>query len=94
VIIESGLRLLRTRNDENSIRKPTECMSFSSIVLLLGYYCSLIFISMCNNLTYLVLVIQFGNNYSGHAVAQVVEALRYKPEGCGFDSRWCNRKFH
>jgi hypothetical protein len=21
-------------------------------------------------------------------VAQLVEALRYKPEGCGFDSRW------
>ena len=28
----------------------------------------------------------------GYAVAQLVEALRYKPEGCGFDSRWghCN----
>jgi len=25
----------------------------------------------------------------GHAVAQLVEALRYKSEGCGFDSRWC-----
>jgi hypothetical protein len=24
----------------------------------------------------------------GHAVAQLVEALRYKPEGCGFDFRW------
>jgi hypothetical protein len=23
------------------------------------------------------------------AVAQLVEALRYKPEGRGFDSRWC-----
>jgi hypothetical protein len=23
-----------------------------------------------------------------NAVAQLVEALRYKPEGCGFDSRW------
>ena len=22
-----------------------------------------------------------------HAVAQLVEALRYNPEGCGFDSR-------
>jgi hypothetical protein len=22
----------------------------------------------------------------GHAVTQLVEALRYKPEGCGFDS--------
>ena len=25
----------------------------------------------------------------GHAVAQLV-ALRYKPEGRGFDSRWCH----
>jgi hypothetical protein len=24
----------------------------------------------------------------GHAVAQLVEALRYMPEGRGFDSRW------
>jgi len=26
-------------------------------------------------------------------VAQLVEALRYKPEGRGFDSRWCHWKF-
>jgi hypothetical protein len=26
-------------------------------------------------------------NLLGHAVAQLVEALRYKPEGRGFDSR-------
>jgi hypothetical protein len=25
-----------------------------------------------------------------HAVAQLVEALSYKPEGRGFDSRWCH----
>ena len=31
----------------------------------------------------LVLCISFG-------VAQLVEALRYKPEGRGFESRWCN----
>jgi hypothetical protein len=29
----------------------------------------------------------------GHAVAQLFEALRYKPEGRGFDSRWCHRNF-
>jgi hypothetical protein len=28
-----------------------------------------------------------------HAVAQLVEALRYKPEGRGFDSRWCHWNF-
>jgi hypothetical protein len=26
---------------------------------------------------------------AGHAVVQLVETLRYKPEGRGFDSRWC-----
>ena len=30
----------------------------------------------------------------GHAVAQLVEALRYKSEGRGFDSRWCHWNFH
>ena len=25
-----------------------------------------------------------------HAVAQLGKALRYKPEGRGFDSRWCH----
>ena len=29
----------------------------------------------------------------GHAAAQLVEALRYKPEGRGFDSRWCHWDF-
>jgi len=27
-------------------------------------------------------------NTPGHAVAQLVEALHYKPEGRGFDTRW------
>ena len=29
----------------------------------------------------------------GHAVAQLVEALHYKPEGRGYDSRWCHWNF-
>ena len=29
----------------------------------------------------------------GGAVAQLVEALRYKPEGCGLDSRWSHWNF-
>jgi len=28
-----------------------------------------------------------------HAVVQLVEALRYKPEGHGFNSRWCHWNF-
>jgi hypothetical protein len=30
----------------------------------------------------------------GHAVTQLVEVLRYKPEGRVFDSRWCHWIFH
>jgi hypothetical protein len=29
----------------------------------------------------------------GYAVAELVEALRYKPEGLGFDSRWFHWNF-
>jgi hypothetical protein len=29
----------------------------------------------------------------GHAVAQLVEALCYKQEGCVFDSLWCHCNF-
>ena len=29
----------------------------------------------------------------GHAVAQLIGALRYKPEGRGFDSRRCHWNF-
>jgi hypothetical protein len=28
-----------------------------------------------------------------YVVAQLVETLRYEPEGCGFDSRWCHWNF-
>ena len=33
------------------------------------------------------------NLHMGYAVAQLVEALRYKPEGSGLDSRWCHWSF-
>ena len=33
------------------------------------------------------LIIYFGSCL-GHAVTQLVEALRYNPEGRGFDARW------
>jgi len=31
--------------------------------------------------------------WEGYVVAQLVEALRYKPEGRGFDSRWDHWEF-
>ena len=33
------------------------------------------------------------HNRKRHAVEQLVEAIRYKPEGRGFDSRWCHWNF-
>jgi len=35
----------------------------------------------------MVCTVQLG----GHVVVQLVEAPHYKPEGHGFDSRWCHR---
>jgi hypothetical protein len=34
------------------------------------------------------------SNYAGHEVVQMVEALRYRPEGSGIDSRWDHWIFH
>jgi hypothetical protein len=31
--------------------------------------------------------------YNWHVLAQLVEELRYKPKGRGFDSRWCHLEF-
>ena len=31
--------------------------------------------------------------YVGHVVAQLAEALHYKPKGRGFESRWCHWNF-
>jgi len=39
-----------------------------------------------------VMNIQFSLS-AGNAMAQLVEALRYKPEGLGFDPLWCHWNF-
>ena len=41
----------------------------------------------------LLVTLIFSCTVSRLAVAQLVEALRYKPEGRGFDSRWCHWNF-
>jgi hypothetical protein len=38
-------------------------------------------------------IFNLGTIRTGHAVAQLVEALRYKPERRGFDFRWCHWNF-
>jgi len=40
-----------------------------------------------------VYVVEVYNCLMGHAVAQLVEPLCYKPEGRGFDSRWYHWNF-
>jgi hypothetical protein len=37
-----------------------------------------------------ILVFSVSPSNGGHAVAQLIEPLRYKPEGRRFNSRWCN----
>jgi len=44
----------------------------------------------CNHLLWITGVIC--SNW-GHTVVQLVDALRYKPEGCGFNSRWRHQNF-
>ena len=42
----------------------------------------------------IVLIFTMGYaSFEGHAVAQLVEVLRYKLEGRGLDSQWCHRIF-
>jgi len=38
----------------------------------------------------LLLLLLMGVHANKGARAQLVQALRYKPESCGFDSRWCH----
>jgi hypothetical protein len=40
-----------------------------------------------------VIILHWPTNGRGHAVAQLVETLRYKPEGGRFDSRWFHWRF-
>jgi hypothetical protein len=42
---------------------------------------------------YLVPRVTLSGNIWGYAVSQLVEAMRYRSEGRGFDSRWCHWKF-
>jgi len=40
-----------------------------------------------------IVILCFHRLHVGHAAAQLVDALRYTPEGRGFDSRWCHWNF-
>jgi hypothetical protein len=45
--------------------------------------------SINSDQTVFVFLLKFSEVRGTLLVAQLVEALRYKPEGCGFDSRRC-----
>jgi hypothetical protein len=57
-----------------------------------------VFINVCAfvGLFYILYVYFIYNTSSenqGHTEAQLFEALRFKPEVCGIDYRWCHRNF-
>jgi NADH:ubiquinone oxidoreductase subunit 5 (subunit L)/multisubunit Na+/H+ antiporter MnhA subunit len=82
------------------ISEQTAIISLSSLVIL--YSDDYIFGDL-NIVRFIFLVLMFDvsiifliispNVIRGHVVVQLVEALRYKSEGRGFDSRWCHWNF-
>ena len=48
---------------------------------------------ICRTLFVVVAIIHNIFCFKGYVAAHLVEALRYKSEGCGFDSRWCHSNF-
>ena len=70
----------------------TVSLHFCTINSLLSFLASLLsFILTIISVCLIFLAILF--IFSLQAVAQLVEALRYKSGDCRFDSRWCNRNF-
>jgi len=67
------------------------CAAGVATVLLCVYVCVCICMYVCMYLRALCMYVFM--YIVGHAVVQLVEALRYKPEGLGFDSRWCHCNF-
>jgi len=62
---------------------------FSAERLVAGGVCRLLEGSNVERL-YLVWTSELSVLHLKHAVVQLVEALRYKKEGSGFDSQWCH----
>ena len=61
---------------------------------LINLFAEIIIIIIIIYVTTLILLnLSVVHNTKGTAVAQLVEALRYKSEGRGFDSRWCHWNF-
>jgi hypothetical protein len=60
------------------------------------YVCMYIYVCVCMLICMWVACVAYLGMYIanvGYAVAQLVEALRYKPQGRGLDSQWCHWHF-
>jgi len=78
-----------TINLKKQNKKYETCQRKSSTSKLHFYYCLLCFSEWSNFSVFGKLTVC----KEGHAVAQLVEPLRYTPAGRGFDFRWCHWNF-
>ena len=76
----SGFKGLIGVTHATSKRKDMQSSVNSAVLSLCSHICSC---SGCFQTLY--------HTMWGHAVAHLFIALRYKPKGRGFDSRWCPR---
>ena len=74
------------RNTLLGLMQAVFCELFS--LVLNAFKCHLVALNLWH-----FLVISWHCAEIGYAVVQLVEALRYKSEGRGFDSRWCHWNF-
>ena len=68
-------------------------MSYMRVKVQLHVFLTRHLLVLINKLVAYLMNYQLSIKRHGHAVAQLVEALRYKSEGRGFDSRWCHWNF-
>jgi hypothetical protein len=66
---------------------------FFHLSLLVIFHRSFVSVVLPFSLNCLLSVLMLYAEIKGYAVAQLVEALRYKPEGRRFDSRWSHWNF-
>jgi hypothetical protein len=72
--------------------KPQRYSESNILCLYIQKHCKM---KKCSTISMCLVYHNWNNTISykvavGHSVAQLVEALRYKPEGRKFDSRWCH----
>jgi hypothetical protein len=69
---------------------PQFCITNSNILKYANIWSVGFFIFAVETVKIVVLCVSIQYNYVGARGGVVVKALRYKPEGRGFDFRWCH----